>query len=944
MKERPSRCKCRRVDDTKCDKTITLNKHLSKYICTFLLLLGSLNGLFAGGGIYDFEVTVIDESGLAIIGANVYTDDQKFTGSTDLDGKIILRDLLYNDILNFSYIGYQTLRIPFYEIRKRGGRIVMQENDNLIAEVVVIGRRDEVEADIPYSLENVTRQDIALTNSQTSADILADHANVFVQKSQMGGGSPVIRGFEANRVLLVLDGVRMNNAIYRNGHLQNSITVDASILERAEVIYGPGSLIYGSDALGGVVHYRTRDPKLYFGNEKDGYTSEINVFTRYASANTEKTIHADLSYGKNKWGSLTSLSFTDYDDLRAGSKRPEGLEDFGKRFFFQFRDNDGNSDQSIENNAVNSRGDTIPNYDLQVGTAYWQADLLQKIKFQPTADLSFVGNLQYSTTSDIPRYDQLSDVVYDASEGTDGARQRNLKWSEWFYGPQKRFLISVKTQILNKKHFDRATIIGAYQWIAEERVDRKFNRSSSSFGLENVNVYSLTADFDKKYGADKTHEVSYGFDLTANQVFSVAGKTDISTEKQRVGGELSRYPLQGSRMNPAGAYTAYRRKFLDSMLVFNAGLRYSYVKMNSVFSPDDPIEWPAEWTTGKGIQSTNTDFTYGVGATYNTTDKWQVRVLASKAFRSPNIDDFAKIREKGGFVTIPNPDLKPEKAYTGEITVSKDFGDFNTRDGAAIKVSVTGFYTYLRDAVSRRNAPLPDPNNIIPPERRGFLFDADTLTSTGEIRIDTFITQANVNAENGRVYGFSGNVRARLGRSWDFKAGINYTRGRISYRDEFFREEEGMRTKVAEVDTIVPLDHIPPLYGQASLTYKREKFSIRFNTRLVGAKRIEDYAINAIAYNEATNTFKIDREGSTDNLDEGPVRYTYDPETNEIIDEEYLGTYGYTLFNVYADWQFSEKFSLNFAVENITDIHYRPFASGLSGPGRNFIVALRGRF
>ena len=908
-----------------------------KYFFSLTLIFITFCVLSASTNIYDFEVTVLGQNGEPIIGATVKTDDNKFADVTDIDGKVILRDLLYNDILNFSYVGYDVLRIPFFEIRKRGGKVIMREQQNVLAEIVVIGRRDEVEADIPYTVQNITRKQIALTNSQTAADILRDHAGVFVQKSQMGGGSPVIRGFEANRVLLVLDGVRMNNAIYRNGHLQNAITVDASILERAEVIYGPGSLIYGSDALGGVIHYRTRDPKLYFGNDKDGYTSEVNVFTRHATANTEKTIHADLSYGKSKWGSLTSLSFTDYDDLQAGSKRPEGFEDFGKRYFYAFRDVQGRNDQSIENTAIVGN-DTVGNYDLQRGTAYWQADFLQKIKFQPNDDLYFVGNLQYSTTSDIPRYDNLSDVVYNEAYGIEGERQRDLKWSEWFYGPQKRFLTSLKTQILNKKYFDKATIIASYQWINEERVQRKFNRSDYEFGLESVNVYSLTADFDKKYGAKKRHEISYGFDATHNQVFSVAGKTDITTEDRRVGGALSRYPLQGSEMDLAGAYATYRWKTVDTSLVFNAGLRYSYVRLQSIFSPDDPIEWPAEWTEGKGIQNVNMDLTYGLGMTFNAANNWQVRALASKAFRSPNIDDFAKIREKNGFITIPNPELQPEKAYSGELTIAKETRNYKAQDGSALKLSLTGYYTYLQDAISRRNAPLPDPNNNIPIENEGFLFQYDTLVSTGKIDTSVFVTQANLNAENGFVYGFSGNLRARFNRNWSAKAGINYTYGRISYRDEFFSEEGVL---LAEVDTLVPLDHIPPLYGQVSIAFKSDKFKAEFTTRLMGAKKLEDYAINAITYKNGV--YIIDREGSTDNLDEGPSIDTFDPLTNART-QEFVGTYGYTLFNLYTSWQFSEKFSLDLAVENITDIHYRPFASGVSGAGRNFIVALRGRF
>ena len=86
--------------------------------------------------------------------------------------------------------------------------------------------------------------------------------SIRVQKSQGGGGSPVIRGLRQIGVLLVLDGVRMNNGIFRSGHLQNAITVDPNSLERVEIIYGSSSVGYGSDALGGVVHYYTKTPKI----------------------------------------------------------------------------------------------------------------------------------------------------------------------------------------------------------------------------------------------------------------------------------------------------------------------------------------------------------------------------------------------------------------------------------------------------------------------------------------------------------------------------------------------------------------------------------------------------------------------------------------------------------------------------------------------------------
>jgi len=190
-----------------------------------------------------------------IIGANIYTEDFTFNTTTDFDGKAIIKDLKYRDEVIISYIGYKTLTIAVYEIRRKKGRITLEVDAVELAGVEVVGRRDDRIEELPYQIERIVSKEIAFTNAQTSADVLEKNGGLFVQKSQLGGGSPIIRGFEANRVLLVVDGVKLNNAIYRNGHLQNAITIDPAALEQAEVIYGPGSLTYGSDALGGVVHY-----------------------------------------------------------------------------------------------------------------------------------------------------------------------------------------------------------------------------------------------------------------------------------------------------------------------------------------------------------------------------------------------------------------------------------------------------------------------------------------------------------------------------------------------------------------------------------------------------------------------------------------------------------------------------------------------------------------
>src|SRR6185503_17573828 len=114
----------------------------------------------------------------------------------------------------------------------------------------------------------------------TSGDVLANTGNVFVQKSQLGGGSPSMRGFEASRVLIVVDGVRMNNAIYRAGHLQDVMTLDAQMLDRTELVFGPASTMYGSDALGGVMHFYTKNAQF---STDDKMLLKMNAMVRNAT-------------------------------------------------------------------------------------------------------------------------------------------------------------------------------------------------------------------------------------------------------------------------------------------------------------------------------------------------------------------------------------------------------------------------------------------------------------------------------------------------------------------------------------------------------------------------------------------------------------------------------------------------------------------------------------
>ncbi len=839
---------------------------LHRFIAVVIFLGIAISEIFANPGVImtksTYEVTVLDEHNKPLIGVSVYSDDMKFADYTDNEGKVILREIGYRDIVNFSYVGYISVKMPFYEIRKKKGVIHLYPDVRQLNEVVIVGRKDEVEKEMVQHVESISSKQIAFYNSQTTADVLQESGNVFVQKSQYGGGSPIIRGFESNKILLVLDGIRMNNAIYRSGHLQNSISVDNDILERIEVIYGPGSLTYGSDALGGVVHFRTKSPKLYFGQDKYGYRMETNVYGRFSSADLEKTAHFDINYGSKKWGALLGLTYSFHDDLRAGDKRPKKFSDFGKRNYYVKRVD--NSDQVFSN----------PDYNIQKGTKFSQIDGLVKVKFQPSHFTQYLINLQYSTTSNVPRYDALTDTTSDA---------KNLKFAEWYYGPQKRLLASLKAKYSKPNFFyNQATLIFGFQKIDEDRLKRKLFKVKRQYNLEDVYIYTMTFDFDKSITEDDRNVLSYGVEADHNKVLSRAGKVNLLTEEVSLS-VLSRYPAVGSFMNNLAGYMTYKWKSRDSSFVANAGVRYSHVELFSKFKKDDIITWPDEYVD-PGIGTANGNVSWGVGFTFRK-NNWEINTLAATAFRSPNIDDFSKIREKNGFVTIPNNELKPENAITGELSIGKKI-DFSK---SYIKLSTSGFYTHLTDAIVRARHPLPDGSDTL-------LIDDDEVLKT----------IANVNAENAFVYGVSGNLEINLHQKVKLKSGVNYTFGRT----------------VMASDSLVPLAHIPPVYGKTSLAYMGEKLRLELSVKYNGAKAVADYAA----------------PGSSDNRDEA---YWYKDEEGMDV---FAGTPAWHTINFHSSVNLGKRISFDFAVENITDLHYRPFSSGVSAPGRNFIVTLRGKF
>ncbi len=146
--------------------------------------------------------------------------------------------------------------------------------------VVTASRLPTPEFDEPFIVDTVDAQKIHDRSYRTTVDLFEDIPAVMVQKTGYGQGSPYIRGFTAFRNLFLIDGVRLNNAVFRSGPNQYWNTVDALSIDRMEVVKGPGSVLYGSDAIGGTVNVLTKGPKGY----GEGFQSGGRLYYRLSSA------------------------------------------------------------------------------------------------------------------------------------------------------------------------------------------------------------------------------------------------------------------------------------------------------------------------------------------------------------------------------------------------------------------------------------------------------------------------------------------------------------------------------------------------------------------------------------------------------------------------------------------------------------------------------------
>ena len=515
----------------------------------FAPILGFAQQTFEVRDAYTFELvnglTIQSKAKVKQISNSTY----QLEGSGNNAGEILHPDY---EKYTFQFPGNGAAEVTIYLVPN-----TQTENET----VVSANRSLEKRKDVAQKIQVLRSSEMQFQQQTSMADVLANSGSIFVQKSQLGGGSPIIRGFETNKVLLVVDGIRMNNAIYRGGHLQNCITLDQANMDRVELVFGPGFVMYGSDAIGGVMSFQTKKPIF---SSTDQTLVKSGAYLRAFSASAGYAANAQVNVANQRFASLTSISYASYGDLRQGSRRSAAIGNLGYRPWYV---STTNGIDSMVTNADSS---------LQVGSGYKQYDVLQKFSFKQKQGITHHLNFQLSNSGNVDRYDRLTQMSVTKP-----------KFAEWYYGPQFRLLAAYTLELNNKtKFYDNARVILAYQGIEESRIDRRFNNVNRNHRIENLNIYTFNADFMKKSGA---HELRYGAEAFLNLVNSTAFSENINTGDQSP--LNTRYPDGGSSMNGVALYASHTYEVSDKLII-NDGIRLSQVGLSATFNDQTFFPFP----------------------------------------------------------------------------------------------------------------------------------------------------------------------------------------------------------------------------------------------------------------------------------------------------------------------------------------------------------------
>lgn len=678
----------------------------------------------------------------------------------------------------------------------------------------------------------VTLEQIRQRQPQTSAHLVSLHPAVFMQRSQLAGGSPMIRGMATNRLLYLIDGVRFNTAIYRAGNIQNILSVDPATLQQISITPGVGSTLHGSDALGGVIDMRSL--ALRYAPSGKAFIYDGFLSGQYSSAHQGHSDMLQARLGGKQWAIALSLGMISFGDLIQGSYGPK---EYLRPYIVKQLDNN----EDIVLYSTDMR--------IQSPSAYEQISLMGKVGYRPSEHLEIQYILHHSATGDYPRYDRHLRM-----------RRGAPRYARWDYGPQRWtahiLALSARPELMLA---DSLAVRLSLQHNQESRIDRALYSSILRTQLEQVTGLSANLDLTKQIG---TLYLNYGAEWVGNSVISTGKRENIYTSITNT--IEARYPR--AHWQSLGVYVSAQQR-LAQRLMMNLGARYSLYRLRADFSSQgssitfDPIQ---------RMQAGN--ISGQLGLEWRPSTPLTLALNLGRGYRMPNVDDMGKLYDPiDGGVVVPNTELNPELAHSLELKAGYRKG--------WLSASLAAYHTWLSNTLVLRPRLLADGTQAI------------TLYRGTSHRVFQLM-----NSARGWVQGVELGLDLRPIKGLHIALGGAWQRGQEQADDLSWH----------------PLRHVAPANGRLAVGYTLGKLTLEASTE--GAVRMSPERI-APSEHEKTEIYALTPEGKV-----------YVP--------------SYLTANLNASYILMKRLRLSLGLENIGDIRYRPYSSGISAPGRSITAGI----
>lgn len=485
-------------------------------------------------------------------------------------------------------------------------------------EVIVTATRGEMSAfQTPYMTDVVHLADARRQRLyRTTTKALEDLPGVMVQKTSHAQGSPYIRGFTGFRTLMLVDGIRLNNSIFRDGPNQYWNLIDPYTIDRLEVVKGPSSVLYGSDAIGGAVNAILRRPDGY----GEGFNGYRQVYARVSTAERSYAGRGEINATYGSWlGILVGGTWKDFGDVDGGG----GEQDF---------------------------------------TGYGVCSGDVKIEYHPGPN----------TTWTFAHYQLYEDDAWRTHKTVHG-----IRWEGTSVGSELRRVIDESRSLTylrfaqrNRGAFiDALELTASLQTLSEERWRTQSSLKKDRQGLD-VHTYGLTAQFETPSPVGRW---TYGVEWYHDEVRSFADKynADGSFNKSEIQGPVG----DDSRYDLLGVYVQDKIPLCDRLDLILGG-RYTYARAHAgkVKDPNtgDRISITENWDALVG----SARFSWFA----DTDRHWNVFGGVSQGFRAPNLSDLSRLdTARTDEIETASPGLDPERFIAGELGVKADYKNFTAQ-------------------------------------------------------------------------------------------------------------------------------------------------------------------------------------------------------------------------------------------------------------------------